>query len=69
MWIAAGPTATAVFTVWSLIACPASNVTRGAERSDARVTVTGLPDAHRFVPAANARDDAGLRFIVTLPPG
>ena len=63
VWITTGLTATAVFTVWSLIAYRASDVARGALRSDARVTVTELSGARRFAPVAVARSDVGLLFI------
>ncbi len=63
VWITLGLSATAVFTVWSLIAYRASDAARGATRSDPRVAVRELPGARRFAPTAGARDDVGLLFV------
>ena len=64
VWITLGLTATAVFTVWSLIAYRASDAARDAMRSDdPRIMVREVPGARRFVPASGTRGDVGLLFV------
>jgi pimeloyl-ACP methyl ester carboxylesterase len=64
VWVAFGLTATAVFTVWSLIAYQASAVARQAARGDGLVSVRYADGVWRFNPAtATSPPSVGFLFF------